>query len=160
MEGSNRFQVAKTHDPHSSIRERLHGSELLVNKEEMQIGDRLEVKVEFHYKGGPMIADLFVGISFPDGMIHFLPNYEEYAVPFSMHIEFSDNRLPLSFKFLEQHLDALPAGDYHICAALFERDSNPNLLSNCYWSASKIVKLKQNTLKSEHATTTKTVFPR
>lgn len=142
MEGPNRFQVTKTHDPHSVIRERLHGSELLVNNEEMQIGDTLEVKLEFHYTGEPIFADLFVGIRYPDGVIRFLPNFEEYAVPFSTHIEFREDKVPLRFKVLKQHLDSATIGDYHICAALFERDSNPNLLSNCYWSASKTVKLK------------------
>ncbi len=143
MDGPNRFQVTKTHDPHSIIREKLQGSALLLNNEEMGIGDILDVELEFHFKGGPMVADLFVGVRQPDGVIRFLPNYEEYAVPFSMHIEFSENRDTLKFKILEQRLDASSVGDYHICAALFEIYSNPNLLSNCYWSASKTVKLKE-----------------
>jgi hypothetical protein len=143
MDGPNRFQVTKTHDPHSGIREGLQGSELLLNSEEMGIGDILDVELEFHYKGGPMVADLFLAVRHPDGVIRFLPNFEEYAVPFSIHIEFREDRVPLRFKILEQRLDASPVGDYHICAALFESDANPNLLSNCYWSANKTMKLKE-----------------
>lgn len=142
MNGPNRFQVTKTDDPHLVIREKLQGTELLVKNEETKIGDILNVELEFHFKGGPMVADLFVGIRYPDGVIRFLPNFEEYAVPFWAHIEFREDKAPLRFEVLKQRLDSTIAGDYHICAALFERNSNPNLLSNCYWSANKTVELK------------------
>lgn len=142
MDGPNRFQVTKTHDPHFAIREGLQGSDLLLTNEETGSGCVLDVELEFHYKGGHMVADLFLAVRHPDGGIRFLPNGEEYAVPFSTHIEFREDKVPLRFEVLKQRLDSTIAGDYHICAALFERNSNPNLLSNCYWSANKTVELK------------------
>jgi hypothetical protein len=54
----------------------------------MQISDVMEVSLEFYYKGEPMVADLFVGVRHSDGVIRFLPNFEEYAVLFSTHIKF------------------------------------------------------------------------
>ena len=143
MQGPNSFKETGTHDPHAWVRERLQGSELRVNCNEVWAGDMLEVSLEFYYRGEPMVADLFVGLCHPDRRIRFLPNYEDYAVPFRSDVEFSEDRVPLRFNVFEQCLDALQAaGDYQICAALFERNSNPNLVSNCYWSASKFFNVK------------------
>ena len=138
MQGPNSFKKTGTHDPHAWVRERFQRSELRANYNEMWAGGTLEVSLEFYYRGEPMVADLFVGLYHPDRRICFLPNYEDYAVPFMSGIEFSEDRVPLQFKVFEHCLDALQvAGDYQICAALFESNSNPNLVSNCYWSASK-----------------------
>jgi len=136
MRGSNSFKATGTHDPHAWVRERLQRSELRVD--ETRAGDTLEVSLEFHYQGAPMVADLFVGIWHPDHGIRFLPNYEDYAIPFRSCVEFSEECMPLRFKVCEQRLATLQTiGDYQICAALFENNSNPNLVSNCYWSMSK-----------------------
>jgi hypothetical protein len=36
---------------------------------------------------------------------------------------------------VDQRLDETAMiGDYEVCAALFAPDSNPNLLSNCFWT--------------------------
>jgi hypothetical protein len=140
MEGPNSFKATGTHNPHAKIREWLSGSKLEVNPNELRTGDKLKVNLKFHYQGEPMVADLFVGVCYPDGVIHFLPDFEEYAVPFKYGVEFSENRVPLRLKVFEQGIDSFPAvGEYHICAALFEHESNPNLLSNCYWSDNKMV---------------------
>lgn len=142
MRGPSRFERTGKHDPHAWLRERLQRSGLQVNRNEVRSGDILDVSLEFYYQGDPMIADLFIGIRYPEGEIRFLPYFEEYAMPFLSSVMFSEDRIPLRFNLLHQRLDAWPAGgEYLICAALFERNSNPNLLSNCYWSATQTVKL-------------------
>ncbi len=140
MKGPNSFKATGTHDPHSQAREQLQRSELRVNRKVVQPGDILEVNLDFHYKGEPMVADLFVGIRSPDDVIYFLPNFEEYAVPFRSDIEFSEDQAPQAVKILAEPVDVFQiAGEYQICTALFESGSNPNLLSNCYWSANKTI---------------------
>ncbi len=135
MEGHNRFKVTGTHDPHLHVRQRLQGSELRVSSDHLQTREVIEVSVDLHCQGAPIVADLFVAIHPPDGVSRFFPNGEEYAVPCLADVKLCEDRTPL-------RLDALVPGDrlqitgnYQICAALFERGSNPNLLSNCYWSA-------------------------
>jgi hypothetical protein len=143
IQGPNSFKKTGTHDPHAWVRERLQWSELRVNYNEMWAGGTLEVSLEFSYRGEPMVADLFVGLCHPDRRIRFLPHDEDYAIPFRSGVEFREDRVPLRFKVFEQCLDAIQAvGDYQICAALFESNSNPNLASNCYWSASKTFNVK------------------
>jgi hypothetical protein len=136
MDGPNSFRATATHDPHAQLREQLAGSALLVSGGTGG-GDPIRASLEFRFQGNRLSADLFVGVRHPDGVIRFLPNSETYAVPMLTGIALSE-------KESSMQLDLLPdgagrfraAGDYEICAALFERDSNPNLLSNCYWSAS------------------------
>jgi hypothetical protein len=142
MEGSYSYKVTKKHDPHRCVRELFHGSKLQVNHEEVLIGDILKVSLEFHYLGDSIVADLFVGIRYPDGVVRFLPNYEEYAVPFRTNCEFNKEQNSREFKVFEQTVNSLPSGCYQICSALFVNYSNPNLISNCYWSANKTVNIQ------------------
>jgi hypothetical protein len=140
MEGPNRFKATGTHDPHARIRERLQGSALRINKDEVRIGDSLEVSLELRYQGEPIVVDLFVGVRYPDGEIRFPPEFEGYPVPFKSSVNFDGERLPLIFSVFDPCVIPFhAAGEYQICAALFETDSNPNLLSNCYWSANKAI---------------------
>ena len=82
-----------------------------------------------------MAADLFVGFSFPDGKIRFHPELDDYPIPFLCGIEFSRNASPMRIPIFEHVIDtSLEAGTYHVCAALIEKDANPNRLANCYWS--------------------------
>lgn len=142
MEGSNSLKATGTHDPHAQVRERLQGSELRVNCDDFQIGVSPDVSLEFSYRGEPLMVDLFVGIRCPESVIRFLPGFEEYPVPLVSYIEFSQDRSPLQFRLLEQAAACFQAaGEYQICAALFVSGSNPNLLSNCYWSQSKTIVL-------------------
>ena len=48
-----------------------------------------------------MVADIFVGVRHSDEVVRFLPNFEEYAVLFSTHIEFREDKVPLRFKVLK-----------------------------------------------------------
>jgi radical SAM protein with 4Fe4S-binding SPASM domain len=138
MEGPSSFKTTGSHDPHAEARVRLQHSELQVNCNGLRTGDTLEVNLEFYYQGEPLVSDLFVGIRHPDGVIRFLPDFEDYAVPFKSFVRFSEDRVPLRFKVVEERIDCSQTeGKYEICAALFQHDSNPNLLSNCYWSSTK-----------------------
>jgi hypothetical protein len=140
MEGSHSFRATGTPDPHAQVRGRLRGSELRVSRNELRTGDSLEVSLEFFYQGKPMLVDLFVGIRCPDGVIRFLPDFEDYPEPFLSFFEFGEDRSPLQFTVLDHEADCFQAaGEYEICAALFEGGSNPNILSNCYWSESKTI---------------------
>jgi len=140
MEGPHGFKVSGTHDPHRQIREQLTGTELQVDCVVTHAGDAFNIAVEFHYQGQPFTADLFIGVLYPDGAIHFLPGMEEYAVPFvpalDLRADGSQQRVSIGPQY-SARLSA--AGEYGICAALFAVDSNPNLLSNCFWSDNKSV---------------------
>jgi hypothetical protein len=139
MKGPYRFELTKTQDPHAGIRGRFQGSELRVTRRDVGAGERLEVDIVFYYRGKPMTADLFVCVRYPDRTLRFLPTLEKYAVPF-MTVEFVAAPGPLEVGVFERPLDSFKStGDYEICAALFEANSNPNLLTNCYWSANKTI---------------------
>ena len=137
MEGYNRFEVSGSHDPHQHVRERLQGSGIRMKGTNLQAGDTAEVRIELCYRGALVLADLFIAIQPPNGANRFLPNCEEYAVPFLAEVGLNEHGSPLQLvsSVSGEHLKT--AGKYQICAALFQRDSNPNLLSNCYWSDSK-----------------------
>jgi hypothetical protein len=140
MEGSHGFRATGTHDPHAQARKRLQRSELRVYPSDLRAGDSLEVSLEFFYQGGPLLVDLFVGIRCPDGVVRFLPDFEEYPEPLMTYCEFIEDRSPMRFNVIDQIPNCFKAaGKYQICAALFESGSNPNLVSNCYWSETKTI---------------------
>lgn len=141
MEGPHSFRVTGTHDPHARVRESLQGSELRVNRDESETGNTVEVSLEFCCRGEPVLADILVAIRYPDGSIRFLPDLVEYAMPFRTCIELREDQVPLQVNILGQGMDCFQVeGDYEICAALIESGSDPNLLSNVYWSESKMIK--------------------
>lgn len=143
MEGPHRFKRTGTHDPHRRIREQLAGTTLVMSRDTVRIGGQLNVALQVRYRGEPLAADLFVGIVAPDGTIRFLPEFEDYAVPLSMSLELNGTEDSREILLFDRRVDMFgPPGVYEFCAALFERDSNPNLLSNCYWAAPRAVKVK------------------
>lgn len=142
MGGQNSFKATGTHDPHKQVRERLQRSELQVNHKTVKPGDTLGVNLAIHCTGIPLVADLFIGIRCPDGAMHFLPNFEEYAVPFMSYMELNEDQAPQQIEVLAEPVDFFQAaGEYQICTSLFESGSNPNLQSNCYWSATTTIVL-------------------
>jgi Iron-sulfur cluster-binding domain len=93
-----------------------------------------ELVLDICYRGEPLRADLFIGVQYPDGVVRFLPTLEEFALPLLCGVELREDCAPLQFD-----LSSLPegfplSGDCHVSAALFASDSDPNRLSNCYWS--------------------------
>lgn len=140
MEGPHRFRRTGTHDPHRRIREQLAGTTLVTSRDSVRIGGTLNVALQVRYRGEPLAADLFVGIVAPDGTIRFLPEFEDYAIPLSMSLELNGTRDSREIPLFDRRVDMFgPPGVYEFCAALFDRDSNPNLPSNCYWAESTVV---------------------
>jgi len=137
MEGYFRYDVTGTHDPHGYVRDWLHGSELRVIKKSPHAGEAVGLEIELRYRGEPITADLFVAVRTPDGGYRFLPDGAEYALPFVPAVELSQASAPLNFSAPLQADWLQTEGDYEVCAALFVKDSSPNLLSNCYWSATE-----------------------
>jgi hypothetical protein len=93
--------------------------------------------LELQHRHDPVNADLFIAVCAPEGTCRFFPNGEDYAIPFRSAVELSEVHPSLHFVAHCQGEWLRPHADYEVCAALFERESNPNLLSNCYWSAIK-----------------------
>lgn len=143
MEGPYRFKATGTDDPHAGVRDRLQGSGLKVIGAGDGLRDASELRLELCYQGEPLTVDLFVGIRHPDGIIRFLPNHDEYAVPFNSAIDLTVEETPMQITVLKQPAQCLAAaGAYEICAALFESGSNPNILSNCFWSVTNMLMLR------------------
>jgi hypothetical protein len=137
MEGRNRFAASGTHDPHRQLRERLEGSKIEVHGDHPRIGKTLELSVDLKWRGEPSNADLFIAISRPDGQFCFLPTNEEFPLPFLCVVGLAESGTPLRFDARASASCFPVAGNYQLCAALFETNSNPNLLSNCYWSETR-----------------------
>lgn len=137
MDGPNSFRATGTHDPHAQLREQLQESALRVGGAAGPGADPVRASLELRFRGRRLSADLFVAVRHPDGAIRFLPGSEAFAMPLRTGIELSEAESSLQLDLVPEGAGRFRApGDYEICAALFERDSNPNLLSNCYWSAS------------------------
>ncbi len=133
MEGKHSFRFTGTDDPHAAVRSQFGGSEWHIQPVEFGADNSLEGGIKFHHRGPAVEADLFVAIRYPNGSILFFPDLDEFPVPYRHHFQFEEHQSPV---FVEIPLVPLrQPGSYAICAALFEKDSNPNLISNCYWSS-------------------------
>jgi Iron-sulfur cluster-binding domain len=112
------FRITGTPDPHRELRERLTGTGLR------------EGFLEIRYRGAPLKVDLFVAVQQADGgMIRFLPLLEEFAVPWEYGVELREEASPARFK-----LPPWPGDARWINVALFATGTDPNRLSNCFWS--------------------------
>ena len=133
MEGPSGPKKTGTQDPHKEIRERLKGSELKISPPGEK-GGTPAISVNLRIEGGSLSADLFVAMTLPNGTTVFLPGEEDYALPFQTWLTLKPEE-PRDIQVLapERKLDL--SGEYQVCAALFHCSQNPNLLSNCYWSA-------------------------
>lgn len=132
MDGPNGFRATGNSDPHQAIRERLAGS--VIRLTAAAKGTLPGVTIDFRVKEAPVKADLFVALTGPDGKTVFLPDSEDYAVPFKCWLELCPQDEPQSIEISQPRSGAVP-GNYKLCAALFDCSQNPNLLSNCYWSS-------------------------
>ena len=138
MEGPHRFKRTGTHDPHREIRQRLDGSEFSVNRRSVRVGGKLTITVTLRMRGEPLAVDLFVSLRSPGGALRFLPTFEDYALPYRRSLQLGGRGGTIKVIVLDRRLEeTTPLGDYEVCAALFDPDSNPNLLSNCFWAASE-----------------------
>jgi hypothetical protein len=117
------FHNTGTHDPHALIRERLCGTGLRYN------GDASECLLEVRYQGEPLRADIFAAVQDSAGVFRFLPSFDEFAVPMESEVMLQEDHSPLRFQ-----LQLPTCSARRISVALFVSGSNPNLLSNCYWS--------------------------
>jgi hypothetical protein len=132
MEGRYSFRATGTQDPHATLRERLQGTALQVIRHGGSMEALVDVDLEIRYQGQPILTDVFVAIRSPDGSLRFLPDFDDYATPFFPYLELHEERSPLHLEVLRQ--GTFDAGESQVCAALFASGSNPNLVSNCYWS--------------------------
>ena len=82
-----------------------------------------------------MRTDIFVSVRLPDGTYRFFPDGEDYAVPFHSAVELKEPPASRTICVRGREEWFSTSGEYEFCAALFENGSNPNLLSNCYWSS-------------------------
>lgn len=131
MDGPNGFRATGNADPHQAIRERLAGSGVTVT--DAPEGTLPGITLEFRVTGSSLQADLFVALTRPEGDTVFLPDKEDYAVPFKCWLELRPQDEPQRIEVLPPTEGASP-GTYRLCAALFQPSQNPNLLSNCYWA--------------------------
>ena len=137
MEGALARMLSGAPDP-ATVRERLCDVQLQAFVHRRGKETVLRLSLAFGYCGDPLTADLFAGVRCADGLVRFLPNQEEYPVPFACALPLQVGgetswELPLG-------VDAASGvHEYALCIAMFEKDSNPNLPSNCYWSDCRTV---------------------
>ena len=76
---------------------------------------------------------------FPDRSLRFLPGLEPYASPCDTWREMGSSTPSLRITLADElRVSERPEDRYELCVALFEGDSKPNVLSNCYWSSDSI----------------------
>lgn len=131
MEGSFARMFAGTADPQEV---RAHLSAVSVDARHAQTPDAMMLRVTLgmRYDGPELTADAFAGVRQADGIVRFLPNYEEFPVPFACGLPLTERERTWEFVMSDGAEVAAPT--YELCIALFEKDSNPHLASNCYWS--------------------------
>jgi hypothetical protein len=130
LQGNNNSTSAATHDPHLNTRTELGDSSIEI----LTASDgKLDVKLQ--YRGASLACDLFVALQTPDGSCHFLPDGVEYPVPLRTALELTEANDRLHFVMTAPRKYLQRSGAYQYYVALFEKDSNPNIWSNCYWSA-------------------------
>jgi len=141
MEGRDGLARTEAADARNQIRLALEGSELSVRRGQGTNGDQLAAVIQLTSAPTSLSADLFVCLRGPDGAIRFLPSLDDYPVPVETSLVLAETPGNIRIPVCDGPVEGLTAGAYEICAALFEVDSNPTLLSNCYWAARVIVTL-------------------
>lgn len=134
MDGPFGMRATGTPDPHAELRRQLQDSTVSVTAS--RAGGDQQVTVDLRFSGHWIAADLYLALRSPGGgALRFLPGGEPFALPSVVDIQLS-GQTPSRSIVIEPSGDAWfgSPGTYELCAALFVRYSNPNLLSNCYWS--------------------------
>ena len=135
MDGWFRRERTGTDDPQAAQRARLQASRLDVSSPRIGRGEAIEVRASLECSRDRVIADLFVCVTFPDRRLRFLPDLTEYPLPLARRLELAPWLGTVVLECLHRTNDrSLPRGAYEMCAGLFALNSNPALLSNCYWT--------------------------
>lgn len=162
MEGMHGLRKSGAEDPRRIIREGLRGSGLRMSGDRLRIGDHLrlelvvksltqalathyyqtlieDMKPDLFVKSSlpPLTADLFVCLRSAEGAVRFLPSGEDFAVPFEISLPLTGSSDFIRVPLWDGPIEGVTVGKYEICAALFETESNPNLVSNCFWATSR-----------------------
>jgi len=126
----------------SMVKECLRGSALSLSSDTVDFAETLEIAINLRWRGAPLLADLFIAVRRDDGLCLFLPDYDDYAVPFATDVELSEAGGPLRIE-VQAHTKFIknPCA-FKVCAALFRTGSNPHLVANCYWSQTNVVTAK------------------
>lgn len=134
MEGTYSLRRTGSTDPHQGLREEFQASELSASRGQVRSGEDVRVELSIRLTGVPFGVDLFVSLRGPDGTLRFLPSLEDYAVPFASGVSVGGKETAVSLTLWDAPLPDPSEGDHEICAALFEKDADPNLITNCYWA--------------------------
>lgn len=130
VRGLNSFERTGTHDPHRDTRKKLEGSSI-----EVLNGSEGKLDITLRYRGDPIACDLFVALQTPDNICRFLPDGSEFPVPLRFALQLTEAQTPMHLATTAPRGCLQRPGRYEYCVALFEKESDPNILSNCYWSA-------------------------
>jgi len=115
---------------------------LTVPAEPLSLGATFALRLELACADPALTADLFVSIAAPEGGLAFLPGAVDFALPYGCELPCAGSALDIAVDTAEHEAFFATPGLYRVCAALFEPGSNPNLLANCYWAATKTFRLR------------------
>jgi hypothetical protein len=131
MEGDYGYRKTSTSHPHAEIYPRFAGSLLRLSDSLHSVGE-ISLNLDLQYNGPPLMADLFVSLKSEGGALRFLPECEEFAVPWAARVSLETGALQVTL-WTGRTIN-WGVGQHEVCVAWFVADSNPNLLANCYWS--------------------------
>jgi len=101
-------------------------------------GERLRLTLAPSFDGGVkdwLALDAFVGVTFPDGRVLFLPELTEYPLPCTTNVVLDSARRVGPFDLLDTTIGPeIACGNYEFCAALVYTTSDPMIPANCLWS--------------------------
>lgn len=138
MHGGRDIVMAGNDEPRRADRERVHASVFATGSARVAHGERLHLVFEPVYTGmagGYVAVDVFVGVTFPDGALRFLPELSDHPLPCVSSVCIDGRSAGTSIDLLDTKIDpSIPSGSFEICTALFYAGSDPNIPANCVWS--------------------------
>lgn len=138
MDGPFGMRATGTPDPHAAVRAQLQGSTVTVTADRQSQAQ--EISVDLRFTGHWIAVDVYLALRSPSGSLSFLPGGEPYALPSVADIHLSEGAPARSITIRPEGEAWFGApGAYELCTAFFARYSNPNLLSNCYWSTTTAI---------------------
>jgi iron-sulfur cluster protein len=136
MDGYHRPFLSHSDDPHAGTRANLAASRLAFDQPRVASGQTLAATLTLEYAANWIAADVFAGVTFPDGRIRFLPDFCDFPFPLARYVELGDWKGPVVVKIVDRIIDAaIPPGRYELCVALVAPNGNPSVAANCFWSA-------------------------